>query len=182
MDRLGADIKLFYNDYNLFFPEKRRAACELVRSIQAYAADENGDPRKLIDGMGMQGYMGGYGVQSGCLDPAIITNVKRSIETYADLGLEVQLTEMAIRNFDSSKAAEHDAFCSRLFSDVFMQANTQERAPLTAVCFWGLVDAYPGMKGDYVYNLNSPYGCLLTTDYRIKTCFDAIYHTLKGDR
>ena len=182
VDRLGADIKLFYNDYNLFFPEKRRAACELVRSIQAYAADENGDPRKLIDGMGMQGYMGGYGVQSGCLDPAIITNVKRSIETYADLGLEVQLTEMAIRNFDSSKAAEHDAFCSRLFSDVFMQANTQERAPLTAVCFWGLVDAYPGMKGDYVYNLNSPYGCLLTTDYRIKTCFDAIYHTLKGDR
>ena len=104
VDRLGADIRLFYNDYNLFFPEKRLAACELAKSIQAYAADENGNPRSLIDGMGMQGYMGGYGVQSGCLDPSIITNVKKSIETYAALGLEVQLTEMAVRNFDETKS------------------------------------------------------------------------------
>ena len=181
VEKLGADIRLFYNDYNLFFPEKRRAACELAKSIQSYASDENGEPRSLIDGMGMQGYMGGYGVQSGCLDPGIITNVKASIEAYASLGLEVQLTEMAVRNFDRSKAAEHDAFYARLFSDVFMRANTEANAPLTAVCIWGLVDAYPNRKDDYVYKLNSPYGCLLTTNYRIKTCFDAIYHTLKGE-
>ena len=88
---------------------------------------------------------------------------------------------MAVRNFDRSKAAEHDAFYARLFSDVFMRANTEANAPLTAVCIWGLVDAYPNRKDDYVYKLNSPYGCLLTTNYRIKTCFDAIYHTLKGE-
>ena len=181
VDRLGADIKLFYNDYNLFFPQKRQAACALAKCIQAYAVDENGEPRSLIDGMGMQGYMGGYGVQSGCLDPSIITNVKKSIETYASLGLELQLTEMAVRNFDKSKVAEHDAFYSRLFSDVFMQANSEENAPLTAVCIWGLVDAPVSAKGNYVYNLNSPYGCLLTTNYKIKTCFDAVYHTLKGE-
>ena len=180
-EKLGADIKLFYNDYNLFFPEKRNAACALAKSIQSYATDENGNPRKLIDGIGMQGYMGGYGVQSGCLDPSIITNVQRAISTYSSLGLEVQLTEMAVRNFDKTKAAEHDAFYARLFSDVFMKANTAESQPLTAVCIWGLVDAYEGMKGNYVYNLNSPYGCLLTTDYRIKTCFDSVYRTLKGD-
>jgi len=174
-EKLGADIKLFYNDYNLFFPEKRAAACELVRSILAY------DSRKLIDGVGMQGYMGGYGVQSGCLDPSIITNVRESIRVYAELGLEVQLTEMAVRNFDPEKVREHDAFYAKLFSDVFMQANTDGKAPLTAVCIWGLVDADPKAKGNYVYNLNSPYGCLLTTNYKIKTCFDAIYHTLKGE-
>ena len=180
VDALGADIRLFYNDYNLFFPEKRAAACRLVESIQSYARDEAGNPRSLIDGIGMQGYMGGYGVQEGCLDPAIITNVKQSISTYASLGLEVQLTEMAVRNFDRTKAAEHNAFYSKLFSDVFMKANTEESSPLTAVCIWGLVDAPEGMH-DYVYNLNSPYGCLLTTDYKIKTCFDAVYHTLRGD-
>ena len=180
-EKLGADIKLFYNDYNLFFPEKRNAACALAKSIQSYATDENGNPRKLIDGIGMQGYMGGYGVQSGCLDPSIITNVQRAISTYSSLGLEVQLTEMAVRNFDKTKAAEHDAFYARLFSDVFMKANTAESQPLTAVCIWGLVDAYEGMKGNYVYNLNSPYGCLLTTDYRIKTCFDSVYRTLRGE-
>ena len=181
VEKLGADIKLYYNDYNLFFPNKRTAACALAKSIQSYAVDENGNPRSLIDGMGMQGYMGGYGTQSGCLDPSIITNVQKSIQAYAALGLEVQLTEMAVRNFDKTKAAEHDAFYSKLFSDVFMKANTEESAPLTAVCIWGLVDAPAGMKGNYVYNLNSPYGCLLTTNYRIKTCFDSIYHTLKGE-
>ena len=181
VDRLGADIRLFYNAYNLFFPEKRAAACALAESIQSYAVGEDGAPRSLIDGMGMQGYMGGYGVQQGCLDPAIIFNVKKSIETYAALGLEVQLTEMAVRNFDKSKAAEHDAFYAKLFSDVFMQANTGDAAPLTAVCIWGLVDAPADTKGNYVYNLNSPYGCLLSTQYKIKTCFDAVYHTLKGE-
>ena len=173
-EKLGADIRLFYNDYNLFFPEKRAAACELVKSIRAY------DSRKLIDGVGMQGYMGGYGEQAGCLDPAILTNVKDSIEVYAGLGLEVQLTEMAVRNFDKEKVKEHDAFYAALFRDVFMQANAGENKPLTAVCIWGMVDADP-YKKDYVYKLNSPYGCLLTKDYEIKTCFDAVYHTLKGD-
>lgn len=180
-EKLGADIKLFYNDYNLFFADKRTAACELVKSIQSYATDEDGNPLSLIDGVGMQGYMGGYGVQQGCLDPAIIKNVALSVRTYASLGMDVQITEMAVRNFDKSKAAEHDAFYSQLFSEVFMKANTAEKAPLTAVCIWGLVDAPVTMKGNYVYNLNSPYGCLLSTNYKIKTCFDALYHTLKGE-
>jgi len=181
VEKLGADIRLFYNDYNLFFPEKRAAACKLIESIQAYATDENGQPRHLIDGVGMQGYMGGYGHQEGCLDPTIITNVRDSIQTYASYGLEVQLTEMAVRNFDKSKVAEHDAFYSQLFSDVFMKANSEESAPLTAVCIWGLTDAPESLKGNYVYNMNSPYGCLLSTSGKIKTCFDAIYHTLKGE-
>ena len=180
-EKLGADIKLFYNDYNLFYADKRQAACALAKSIQSYATDKEGNPRSLIDGIGMQGYMGGYGVQDGCLSPSIISNVKLSITTYSSLGLEVQLTEMAVRNFDKTKVAEHDAFYSKLFSDVFMKANNEEKHPLTAVCIWGLVDAYEGMKGNYVYNLNSPYGCLLTTNYKIKTCFDSVYHTLKGD-
>ena len=62
-----------------------------------------------------------------------------------------------------------------------MLANTEENNPLTAVCIWGLVDAPANMKGNYVYNLNSPYGCLLDTKYRIKTCFDTVYHVVKGD-
>ena len=58
-EKLGADIRLFYNDYNMFFAEKRKAACALVNRIQSYATDEDGNPRSLIDGIGMQGYMGG---------------------------------------------------------------------------------------------------------------------------
>ena len=177
VEKLGADIRLFYNDYNMFMNDKRAAAVALIRSIQSY--DPGGRP--LIDGLGMQGYLGGYGVQDGCLAESLITGVKESIGIYSGLGVEVQLTEMAVRNFDQSKAAEHAAFYGRLFSEVFMKANTEEDHPLTAVCIWGLVDASPYDKQNYVYKMNSPYGCFLSTKYEIKTCFDTVYHVLKGD-
>ena len=178
--KLGADIKLFYNDYNMFMKEKRDAAVALIQSVNSYAQLDNGEFRQLVDGLGMQGYLGGYGVQEGCLEDHLITDVKESIEIYSALGLEVQLTEMAVRNFDPEQSAKHAEFYGRLFSDVFMKANTAENAPLTAVCIWGLVDA-PLTPKNYVYNMNSPYGCFLSTKYEIKTCFDTVYHVLKGD-
>ena len=182
VEKLGADIKLYYNDYNMFMSEKRNAAVELFQSINTYAENDNGEFRKLIEGAGMQGYIGGYGTQSGCLQESHISDIRTSIRTYSSLGLEVQLTEMAVRNFDQSKAAEHAEYYGRLFSDVFMKANTEENAPLTAVCIWGLVDAPDTDKNSYVYKLNSPYGCFLNTKYQIKTCFDTVYHVLKGDQ
>jgi len=181
VDKLGKDIRLFYNDYNLFMDEKREAAIELARSINSYATDENGQPRKLIDGIGMQGYLGGYGVQEGCLEEDLLTGVRDSIREYSAEGLEVQITEMSVRNFDKTQAEKHAEFYGRLFSEVFMKANTDENSPLSAVCIWGLVDAPENMKGNYVYNLNSPYGCFLSPDYKIKTCFDTVYHVLKGE-
>ena len=178
VEKLGADIKLFYNDYNMFMTEKRNAAVALIKSIQSY----DPDGRPLIDGLGMQGYIGGYGTQSGCLQESHISDIRTSIRTYSSLGLEVQLTEMAVRNFDQSKAAEHAEYYGRLFSDVFMKANTEEKAPLTAVCIWGLVDAPENDRNSYTYKMNSPYGCFLNTKYQIKTCFDTVYHVLKGDQ
>ncbi|MCR5296807.1 MAG: endo-1,4-beta-xylanase [Clostridiales bacterium] len=181
VEKLGVDIRLFYNDYNMFMDEKRTAALALAESINSYAKNEDGTDRKLIDGIGMQGYLGGYGVQEGCLEEHLITDVKESIEIYSALGLEVQLTEMAVRNFEKDLYKEHDEFYSRLFSEVFMKANTDGSNPLTAVCIWGLVNASPFDKNSYVYKLNSPYGCLLANNCKINTCFDAVYHTLKGD-
>ena len=181
VEKLGVDIRLFYNDYNMFMAEKRTAALALLKSINTYDTDENGEYRKLADGIGMQGYLGGYGEQKGCLSESLITDLKRSIEIYTKAGYEVQITEMAVRNFEQKYAERHAEFYGRLFSEIFMLANTEENNPLTAVCIWGLVDAPANMKGNYVYNLNSPYGCLLDTKYRIKTCFDTVYHVLKGD-
>lgn len=180
VDRLGADIHLFYNDYNMFMDEKRTAALALLKSVNTYATDENGEPRRLADGIGMQGYLGGYGVQEGCLEESLITGLKESIAMYHDAGLEVQITEMAVRNFDKTKAELHADFYGRLFSEVFMRANETDQDTLSAVCIWGLVDAPEGKK-DYVYKMNSPYGCFLNTKYEIKTCFDRVYHVLKGE-
>ena len=180
VDALGAEIRLIYNDYNLFDSRKRDAALALADSIQNYAVDETGAPRRLLDGIGMQGYLGGYGTQQGCLDPGLLNRLETSIRSYAERGLEVQITEMAVRNYDPDRAAEHAAYYARLFTDVFMKVNAGESRPLTAVCVWGLRDVSARDTGSYAYLLNSPYGGLLTQKGRVKTSFDAVYRALTG--
>ncbi len=179
VERLGADIKLFYNDYNLFFPDKRQAAIELARSVNNYATDENGNPRKLMDGMGMQGYIGGYGTQQDCLSDAHITRIETSIRLYAKEGLEVHITEMAVRNYRSDEAtiALHTDYYAHLF-EMFKRVNEGETKPLTCVAIWGIADA-PNATG-YNYDLLSPYGGLITEKNEIKTSFDAVHNVMSN--
>ena len=181
VDALGADIKLFYNDYNMFYAEKRSAACCLIESINSYQSDENGTPRKLIDGVGMQGYIGGYGTQQGCLRGSDIDSIRNSIHAYASCGMEVQLTEMAVRNYEKTEAAAHAQFYAALMRMLMEVNSSEEGNPLTAVCIWGLCDCPNLPASNYTWKLNSPYGGLITEKYKIKTSFDAVYHALKGE-
>ncbi len=177
VESLGADIKLFYNDYNMFFPEKRDAAIALARSINTYATDENGNYRKLIDGMGMQGYIGGYGKQQDCMSDGHITRIETSIRLYAAEGLEVHITEMAVRNFQNDEAtvALHADYYGRLF-EMFMEVNSGDVKPLTCVAIWGVTD-HPTATG-YNYNLLSPYGGLFTERYEVKDAFRNVQNVL----
>ncbi len=181
VEKLGADIRLFYNDYNLFQERKRTAAIALAKSINNYAQADNGEFRTLIDGIGMQGYLGGYGEQAGCLEDSLITGMRDSIALYAENGLEVQVTEMAVRNYEKDKAPEHAAFYARLFKEAFMTANDGETKPLTAVCIWGLLDCPQLPQNNYSWKLNSPYGGLFTETFQVKTSFDQVWHALKGE-
>ena len=181
VEALGADIRLFYNDYNMFTADKRTAACALAKSINSYAKDENGEYRVLIDGIGMQGYIGGYGTQNGCLSDQDITKLRDSILQYASLGLEVQITEMAVRNYDREQAEKHAEFYGKLFK-MFRSINSRdENHPLTAVCIWGINDCPNLPQTNYTWKLNSPYGGLLDERNRVKTSFDAVYSALKGE-
>ena len=181
VDKLGADIKLFYNDYNMFFPEKRAAAIELVKSINTYAVDENGEYRKLVDGIGMQGYIGGYGTQQGCMNAGDIASIRDSIKAYAALGLEVQITEMAVRNYDETRIDAHGTFYGNLFK-TFRSVNTDPENPvLTAVCIWGLSDNPYMSKNDYSYKMNGPYCGLVTETLAVKPAFEKVYRVLKGE-
>lgn len=174
VESLGVDIRLFYNDYNMFFSDKRQSALALVESINTYAVDENGQYRKLIDGIGMQGYIGGYGKQQDCLNDGHITRIQASINLYARAGMEVHITEMAVRNFldDKATVALHADFYGRLF-EMFKTVNSGENKPLTCVAIWGVTDA-PNATG-YNYNLISPFGGLITEKYEIKTSFDTVH-------
>ena len=177
VDALGADIKLYYNDYNAYFGDKAQAIRTLIREVNSSALDENGNPRRLCDGIGMQGYIGGYGVQEGCLVESHLDMIKKEILNYAAMGCEVQITEMAVRNFDLSQADKHAAFYAKLFR-VFMDLNGAEGNPLKAVSIWGLTDTN-APKGNYVYNLNSPYGGLVDLKLNYKDAFYQVYGALK---
>ena len=181
VEALGADIGLFYNDYNMLYPAKRAAAKALVESVNSFAADENGNPRRLIDGIGMQGYMGGYGEQAGCLAADLISNTKASIRAFAELGMEVHITEMALRNYDETKAAEHAAFYGKMFSMLGGINRELGKNALTCVTIWGVSDVTPNSWNLYTWKLNSTLGGILTEKGEIKTSFDAMYDALKAE-
>ncbi len=178
VDALGADIRLYYNDYNAYFPEKAAAIRALAESVNTFATDENGNPRKLMDGIGMQGYIGGYGTQAGCLQESHLGMIRDAIRGYADMGLEVQITEMAVRNFDKSYADRHAKYYAKLFK-VFMGLNTPEGNPLNAVTIWGITD-YPDLtRGNYTYDLNSPFGGLVDENLDYKDAFYKVQEALR---
>ena len=177
----NADIKLFLNDYNAFQTTKRDAICALVESVNSFATDADGNARKLCDGVGMQGYIGGYGTQGGCMNPSDIKAIKEAIQKYDAMGLEVHVTEMAVRTYvnDADTMARHAEFYRSLFK-MFKSVNAGESKPLTSISIWGLTDCDSLPENHYSYKLNSPYGGLVTESYAVKDSFRAVYDELSA--
>lgn len=174
------DIKLFYNDYSSFHTKKREAICKLVESINSYAVDEDGNYRKLCDGVGMQGYIGGYGTQSGCMDFNDIQRITEAIERFAELGVEVHITEMAVRNYSNSLADKdkHALFYKNLMK-ALVEVNSGEKQPLTCIAIWGLTDMGNIDETSYSYRQNGPYCGLFAPGYYVKDAFHDVYVMLK---
>jgi len=166
-------ITLFYNDYNTFHEGKRNAICELIKSINSYATDENGEYRILCEGVGMQSYIGGYGSQDGCMNEDDIEKIKKAVKMYHNLGMEVHVTEMAVRNYDEDKMEEHAEFYGKLF-EAYAQLNARETL-ISNISIWGINDNPSMPKSDYSYKMNSPYCGLFTKYYQRK---DAYYKAL----
>lgn len=171
------EIALFYNDYSTFYDTKRDAICELVKSINSYAKDENGNYRKLCDGVGMQSYIGGYGQQGGCMNNSDITRIKNAIMKFHNLGVDVHVTEMAVRNYDLAQADRHAQFCGELFR-MYAELNAEETV-VSNITVWGYCDR-PALKTtDYAYKQNGPYCGLFDENYEKKDSYYAVVEALK---
>ncbi len=177
----SSDVKLFLNDYNAFQTGKRTSLIALAESVNNFATDTEGNPRKLCDGIGMQGYIGGYGQQQGCLNPSDIKSIKDSIEIYAAKGFEVHVTEMSVRSYinDDAVMQRHAEFYRNLFK-MFSSVNAGENKPLTSVSIWGLTDCNSLPQSHYTYKLNGPYCGLVTESLAPKAAFLAVYEELKA--
>ncbi|MGB4163067.1 MAG: endo-1,4-beta-xylanase, partial [Bacillota bacterium] len=126
------EVKLFYNDYNTFQPSKTQAIYRLVSHLK-----EKG----LIDGIGMQGYMDlSYpGIESGR------DNLKDALAKFAELGLEIHITELSIRtNGSSEELFRRQAQRYQAVFNTLAEMDTAGGGPanITSVTVFGLMDNY----------------------------------------
>jgi endo-1,4-beta-xylanase len=78
--KAAPNAKLYYNDYNLYKPEKRNGVLRLVNELQSKGIK--------IDGVGMQAHYS--------LDSPELTDIEDSIKAYSDLGVDVLITELDV--------------------------------------------------------------------------------------
>lgn len=122
------DVKLFYNDFNTFQPQKRQAI---------YALCEDLKNKGLIDGIGMQGYWSiGY---------PNITNITGTISYFARLDLEIQITELSV-GVDDETEEQFESQAKR-YREIFLNLKGLDtagggKANITNVTFFGLKDHY----------------------------------------
>ncbi|MBN8837983.1 MAG: endo-1,4-beta-xylanase [Sphingobacteriia bacterium] len=70
--------ELYYNDYNIEEPRKRKGAIELIKKIQAAGV--------RIDGVGIQGHWKAYNIP--------LKDIEESIEQFSALGIKIMFTEL----------------------------------------------------------------------------------------
>ncbi|MDR2378958.1 MAG: endo-1,4-beta-xylanase, partial [Bifidobacteriaceae bacterium] len=105
------DVKLYYNDFNLFESGKVNAVIAMATEFNAkYAAEHPEDPRQLIEGIGMQAH--NYIAQTPAFAPAGQTAFGDLVEAGAPAGeasVEASIIKLIDAGFDIS-ASELDLF------------------------------------------------------------------------
>jgi len=152
------EVTLFYNDFNTFYPNKLLPILALLEDLR-----EKG----LVDGMGLQSHI-------GFTDPSIM-DFQAAITKYAELGLEIHLTELDI-NLDSNSADDLLKLAiryKRIVSMAYFLIDS-DLANVGNITVWGLSDRdtwlnnrdgggkrYPLLFNEYLYPKLAFYGFLL---------------------
>lgn len=119
-----SSIKLFYNDYNEYYPAKR----DTIYSWMVDLRDKG-----LIDGIGMQSHVD--------LTDTEVSDYLETVEIYGSTGLEVQVTELDIHNPDNGVAGQMKL--ADKYSAIFqglIRLKKEGKANITNVTIWGLTD------------------------------------------
>jgi endo-1,4-beta-xylanase len=124
---------LFYNDYNESDPHKRERIFRLVRSLL-----DQGVP---IHGVGLQAHWNLY-------DPSL-DDIRAAIERYAQLGLQLQLTELdvSVFRFEDKRtdlvrpSQEMLELQAERYESIFRLLHEYKKH-VSAVTFWGAADDY----------------------------------------
>ena len=131
--------KLFYNDFNEYIPAKRDKIYEKVSSLKA---------KGLIDGIGMQSHL-----DVGYPDAGLY---RQAIDKFDQLGLEIQITELDITDYDSGPDSQSVATAYQKIMKEIVDAK-KSGANITACVFWGITDGTSWRKEGYPLLINADY-------------------------
>lgn len=174
------DAKLFYNDYYNYLPARRQAIYELLKGLL-----EEGVP---VHGVGMQCHLN--------IEPSsnpdhqsyyqTVENLEESIELYASLGLEVQVTELDVSLYVAgNQYTEGDFYTLETFTEE-LQAKQAERYAeffalfrkhrdaISSVTFWGVADDNTWLSEFSSGRQDFP--LLFDVNHQPKPAFEAVMH------
>ena len=130
---------LFYNDYDAERPDKLKRITKLIKWLQS--------EKVPIHGMGIQGHW--------TLDSPTVNEIRTAVETYADLGLQVQITEFDIvipPDFKGSDKEKMELLSER-YAEIF-KVLYELRTKITGITFWQTSDVpmkYPPLFDDSLH-------------------------------
>lgn len=138
------DVKLFYNDYNVFVTEKMENICMMAEELKA---------KGLIDGIGLQPTVLMSWPQ---LDSTNKGSFRVCLETYAELGLELQVTELSFKIDGDVTPQKLEKQSDRYeeFMRLLLEEDSDNGGPcnITSVTVFGICDDYP-LYEDFKQNL-----------------------------
>lgn len=173
------EAELYYNDYNLWIPEKREAAIRLVKRLQ-----EKNIP---IHGVGMQAHLK--------IDVPSVDLMEQSIIAFSELGLKVMITELdidvlpreeqvnvempengevpqALNPFTESLPDSMQQQLADRYTALF-ELFKKHRDKIDRVTFWGLNDGHSWLN-NFPIRGRTNYPLLFDREYEPKPAFEAV--------
>ena len=161
-----ADVKLAYNDYSCYAPDKTRAICRVVQDIQAA-----GDAR--IDVVGMQSHV-------SMTYPAV-ADYERAVKQFLALGVDVQVTEMEIA-FGGSRTTQ--AQLADRYGQYFELFLKNRKVPgqhgISGITLWGTRDEASWIRNNSDASSKVQRPLLFEKDYECKPAFFKVLETAQN--
>ena len=160
------DVKLAYNDYSCYSPNKTKAICKVVQDIQA-ARDAR------IDLVGMQSHVS--------MTYPTLPDYEKALQAFFALGVDVQITEMEIAF--GGKLANQQAL-GDLYAEYFKLFLKYRKLPgkngICGITLWGTRDEVSWVRNntDAMNKVQRP--LLFEKDYECKPAFFSVLETAQN--
>lgn len=133
------DVKLIYNDYNVYNPGKCENIYHLVEGLKK---------KGLIDGIGLQPTVDLYNPDE--LSGTSVDSFETCLKKYAELGLDIQITELSFKIDEESGERNEQSLTRQAerYQEMFELLKKMDTAGggpcnITSVTVFGICDDYP---------------------------------------